>query len=51
MFARVAVYEILPHRVEEAVGSFRAAIGEISDMRGLEEVYALVSPESGRALP
>jgi heme-degrading monooxygenase HmoA len=50
MFARVAVYEIPGHRVEEAVGSFRQAIDQISGMDGLEEVYVLVSPESDRAL-
>lgn len=50
MFARVAVYEIPGHRVEEAVGSFREAIDQIRDMEGLEEVYVLVSPESDRAL-
>jgi heme-degrading monooxygenase HmoA len=50
MFARVAVYEIPGHRVEEAVGSFREAIGQIGEMRGLADVYVLVSPESDRAL-
>ena len=50
MFARVAIYEIPGHRVEEAVGGFRAAIDEIKDMGGLEEVYVLVSPESDRAI-
>ncbi|HET6771393.1 MAG TPA: hypothetical protein VFH75_07125 [Actinomycetota bacterium] len=49
MFARVAVYEIPGHRVEEAVGSFREAIDQIPRM-GLEEVYVLVSPDSDRAL-
>jgi heme-degrading monooxygenase HmoA len=50
MFARVAVYEIPGHRVEEAVGSFRGAIGQISDMNGIADVFVLVSPESDRAL-
>jgi heme-degrading monooxygenase HmoA len=50
MFARVAIYEIPGHRVEEAVHGFREAIGQISDMRGLADVYVLVSPESDRAL-
>ena len=50
MFARVAVYEIPGHRVEEAVGSFRAAIEQIRDIDGLEEIYVLVSPESDRGL-
>jgi heme-degrading monooxygenase HmoA len=50
MFARVAVYEIPGHRVEEAVASFREAIDQIRDMRGLDDVYVLVSPESDRAL-
>jgi hypothetical protein len=49
MFARVAVYEIPGHRVEEAVGSFRDAIEQIPQT-GLEEVYVLISPESDRAL-
>jgi hypothetical protein len=50
VFARVAVYEIPGHRVEEAVGGFRGAIDQIRDMEGLEEVYVLVSRESDRAL-
>jgi heme-degrading monooxygenase HmoA len=50
MFARVAVYEISGHRVEDAVEGFREAIGQISGMDGLKEVYLLVSPESDRAL-
>jgi heme-degrading monooxygenase HmoA len=50
MFARVAIYEIPGHRVEEAIGGFRAAIGQIKDMGGLEEIYVLVSPESDRAM-
>ena len=50
MFARVAVYEIPGHRVEEAVGTFREAIGQISGMSGLADMYVLVSPESERAL-
>ena len=50
MFARVAVYEIPGHRTEEAIESFREAIGHISGMDGLKEVYMLVSPESDRAL-
>jgi heme-degrading monooxygenase HmoA len=50
MHARVAVYEIPAHRAEEAVESFRAAIGEIRDMQGLSDVFVLVSPESDRAL-
>ncbi|HZA27619.1 MAG TPA: hypothetical protein VE915_08275 [Actinomycetota bacterium] len=49
MFARVAVYEIPGHRVEEAVGSFREAIDQIP-RTGLEEVFVLISPESDRAL-
>ena len=49
MFARVAVYEIPGHRVEEAVGSFREAIDQIP-RTGLEEVLVLISPESDRAL-
>ena len=49
MFARVAVYEIPGHRVDEAVGSFREAIDQIPKT-GLEEVYVLISPESDRAL-
>ena len=49
MFARVAVYEIPGHRVEEAVGSFREAIDQIP-RTGLEEVYVLISPDSDRAL-
>lgn len=50
MFARVAVYEVPGHRVEEAVESFREAIDQIRDMGGLNEVYVLLSPESDRAL-
>jgi heme-degrading monooxygenase HmoA len=50
MFARVAIYEIPGHRVKEAVGSYRAAVEQISDMGGLIDVYVLVSPESDRAL-
>ncbi|MGH2662362.1 MAG: hypothetical protein ACRDH8_06060 [Actinomycetota bacterium] len=50
MFARVAVYEIPGPRAEEAVGSFREAIGKISEMNGLSDVYVLISPESDRAL-
>ncbi|MGH2654399.1 MAG: hypothetical protein ACRDHV_08635 [Actinomycetota bacterium] len=50
MFARVAVYEIPGHRVGDAVASFRAAVTQIREMGGLEEVYVLVSPESDRAL-
>lgn len=50
MFARVAIYEIPGHRVEEAVRSFREAIGEISNMKGLSDVLVLVSPQSDRAL-
>ena len=49
MFARVAVYEIPGHRVDEAVESFREAIDQIPKT-GLEEVYVLISPESDRAL-
>jgi hypothetical protein len=49
MFARVAVYEIPGHRVEEAVGRFREALDQIPQM-GLEEAYVLISPESNRAL-
>lgn len=50
MFARVATYEIPGHRVEEAVGSFGEAIGQIGGMSGLTDVYVLVSSESDRAL-
>lgn len=50
MFARVAVYEIPGHRVDEAVEGFREAVGQIRGMDGLEELYVLVSPESDRAL-
>ena len=50
MFARVAVYEVPGHRVEEAVASFREAIDQIKDMDGLEEISVLMSPESDRAL-
>lgn len=49
MYARVAVYEIPGHRVEEAVKSFGEAISEIPQA-GLEEVYVLISPESDRAI-
>jgi heme-degrading monooxygenase HmoA len=50
MFARIAIYEIPGHRVEEAVGGFRKAIEKIRELPGLEEVLVLVSPESDRAL-
>jgi heme-degrading monooxygenase HmoA len=50
MFARVAVYEIPGHRVEEAVTGFQEAIDEIKDMGGLEEIDVFISPESDRAL-
>ncbi len=50
MFARVAVYEIPGHRVEEAIASFRKATDQIRDMPGLAEVSVLISPESDRAL-
>ena len=49
MFARVAVYEVPDHRVDEAVKSFGEAISQIPQA-GLEEVFVLVSPESDRAL-
>jgi hypothetical protein len=49
MFARVAVYEIPGHRMDEAVVSFGKAIDEIR-LLGPEEVYVLVSRESDRAL-
>jgi hypothetical protein len=38
MFVPVAIYEIPGHRLEEAVGKFRDAIGEISEMKDLSEV-------------
>jgi heme-degrading monooxygenase HmoA len=50
MFARMAVYEIPGHRVEEAIASFRKAIDQIRDMGGLQEIYVLMSRESDRAL-
>jgi heme-degrading monooxygenase HmoA len=50
MFARVAVYEIPGHRVEESIVGFRGAIEEIRGMDGLRDVYLLVSPESDRTL-
>ena len=50
MFARVAIYEVPGHRVEEAVGKFRDAIAEISEMKELSEVYVLVSPDADRAM-
>ncbi len=49
MYARVAVYEIPGHRVDESIGTFREAIAEISG-KGVKEVYVLTSPESDRAL-
>jgi heme-degrading monooxygenase HmoA len=49
MFARVAVYEVPGHRVDEAVKSFGEAISQIPQS-GLEEVFVLVSPESDRAM-
>ena len=50
MHARVAVYDIPGHRVEEATTTFREAAGGIRGMEGLDEVYVLLSRESGRAL-
>jgi hypothetical protein len=47
MFARVAVYEIPGHRMDEAVERFREALGQVT---GMAEAYVLVSTESGRAL-
>lgn len=49
MFARVAIYEIPGHRMNEAVESFRGAIAQIVEMDP-EEVLVLVSPENDRAL-
>jgi heme-degrading monooxygenase HmoA len=49
VFARVAVYEVPGHRVDEAIERFREAIAQIREM-GPEEVFVLVSPENDRAL-
>ena len=49
MFARVAVYEVPGHRVDEAVKSFGEAITQLP-REGLEEVYVLVSGDSDRAM-
>ena len=49
MFARVAVYEIPGHRMDEAVEGFREAISQIAEKHP-EEVLLLVSRESNRAL-
>ncbi len=49
MFARVAVYEVPGHRMNEAVESFREAVAKLSEMHP-EEILVLVSPEDGRAL-
>ena len=49
MFARVAVYDIPGHRMNEAVESFRAAVTRIREMHP-KEILVLVSPEDGRAL-
>jgi hypothetical protein len=49
VFARVAIYEIPGHLVDEAVGRFREAISQIP-RTGLEEVFVLISPESDRAM-
>jgi hypothetical protein len=49
MFARVAVYEIPGHRMDEAIVSFGKAVDEIKEMDP-EELYVLVSRENDRAL-
>jgi heme-degrading monooxygenase HmoA len=50
LFARVAVYDIPGHQANAAVASFGEAIDQIKDMKGLDEVFVLVSPESEQAL-
>jgi len=49
VFARVAVYDIPGHRMDEAVESFREAIRQIREMHP-KEVLVLVSPENARAM-
>jgi hypothetical protein len=49
MFARVAVYEIPGHRMDEAIVSFGEAINEIRQLNP-EEIFLLVSRDSDRAL-
>jgi heme-degrading monooxygenase HmoA len=50
MFARVAIYEVPPHRISEAEGAFRQAIDEIRTMAGVSGAYLLVSTDSGRVV-
>lgn len=50
MVARVSVYEFPDDRAGEAVDRFGGAIAEIRQLEGLQEVYFLVSQESGRAI-
>ncbi|MFN2545031.1 MAG: hypothetical protein ABR600_10765 [Actinomycetota bacterium] len=49
MFARVAIYEVPGHRIDEVVEGFRAPVGDIVKM-GAADVFVLVSPENDRAL-
>jgi heme-degrading monooxygenase HmoA len=50
VFARVSTYEIPPERAGEATGSFRQALGQIRELKGLAAVYLLVNAETGRLL-
>jgi heme-degrading monooxygenase HmoA len=50
MYARIARYQIDPHRCDDAVASFREAGSKIGALDGFQSGYLLIDSDSGETV-
>jgi heme-degrading monooxygenase HmoA len=50
MFARMSIYEVPVERTNAATETFRQALSQIRELKGLITAYLLVHAESGRLI-